>query len=247
MNNPFSLENKTILITGASSGIGRATAIACSELDATIIALGRNKERLTETLNKLKAGNHQIFCFDLNNQDEITDFINGLTTIDGFVNSAGIVDVQLFNFLKEESLQKMMQTNFFNPIHFLQLLLKKKKMNKGGSIVFLSSIGGPVTTSLGLTSYAASKGAINAAAKTMALEYASKNIRVNTVMPGMIKTEMIEDSVFSEDSVKEDMAKYPLGYGSPVDVANAVIFLLSDASSWITGINLKLDGGVTLT
>ncbi len=246
MESPFSLKNKTILITGASSGIGRAAAIECSKMGAIIIALGRNEMRLKETLSLLSSGDHKIALLDINNLNEVNSFIESIETIDGFVNSAGIINTQLFNFLKEESLKDIMQTNFFSPVLFLQKLIKKKKIVNGGSIVFISSIGGSEITSLGLSSYAASKSAINGISKTLALELSSKRIRVNNILPGMVQTELLDHTAFSEEDFNKDQAKYPLGYGQPNDVAYAVIYLLSNASKWITGTNLKLDGGFTL-
>jgi NAD(P)-dependent dehydrogenase (short-subunit alcohol dehydrogenase family) len=246
MESPFSLKNKTILITGASSGIGRAAAIECSKMGAIIIALGRNEMRLKETLSLLSSGDHKIALLDINNLNEVNSFIESIETIDSFVNSAGIINTQLFNFLKEESLKDIMQTNFFSPVLFLQKLIKKKKIVNGGSIVFISSIGGSEITSLGLSSYAASKSAINGISKTLALELSSKRIRVNNILPGMVQTELLDHTAFSEEDFNKDQAKYPLGYGQPNDVAYAVIYLLSNASKWITGTNLKLDGGFTL-
>ncbi len=246
MNNPFSLENKKILITGASSGIGKETAIQCAKMGATIIALGRNKPRLENTLKSLSGEGHSMFSLDLNDSDAVTNFVAEIENIDGIVNSAGVIDTQLFNFLKEDSFQQLLNTNLVAPIMLIQKLVKNKKINKGGSIVFISSIGGPKITSLGLSSYAASKGAINAIAKTMALELSSKQIRVNCIMPGMVRTELLDETAFSAEDFQKDEEKYPFGYGKSQDVAFAAIYLLSEGSKWVTGTNLKLDGGFTL-
>lgn len=247
MYNPFSLENKVILITGSSSGLGRAIAVEASKLGASLILMGRNRDRLEETLNLCEDRNvHKIFSIDLNNALEIDAFVSQLDKLDGVVNSAGIANTQLFNFLKEDSLKEMMATNFFSPILFLQKLFKKKKLNQNSSIVLLSSIAGTTITNYGYSSYAASKSAITGIAKTMALELASKKIRVNCLLPGMVKTALFN----SIDSTAEDLIKdelnYPLGYGEPNDVAYAAIYLLSSASKWVTGTDLKLDGGFTI-
>lgn len=246
METPFSLNNKKILVTGASSGIGRSIAIECSKMGAEVILLGRNEERLQETIDSMKPGNHFFRILDLNNNQKVDDFINDIEPIDGFVNSAGIINTQLIAFLKEEDLRRIMETNFFGPSIFVHKLVKKKKINKPGTIVFISSLGGNETTSIGLAAYASSKSAILGLSKTMALELASKNIRVNCILPGMIRTELLDNIDVSTEDLSKDEENYPLGYGNPEDVAYAAIYLLSDASKWVTGINLKLDGGLTL-
>lgn len=246
MNSPFSLQNKTILITGASSGLGRSIAIECSKMGASLILMGRNEQRLKETKDECNEGSHILATLDLNDEEKVDFFMESVPKIDGLINSAGIVNTQLFRFLKEESLKDILNTNFLAPVTFIQKLLKKKKINNGSSIVFLASISGPEVTYLGSSAYSASKAAITGIAKTMALELASKNIRVNCLLPGMVRTDLLNSIDASTEDLDKDEAKYPLGYGTPEDVAYASIFLLSDASKWITGTNLKLDGGLTL-
>jgi NAD(P)-dependent dehydrogenase (short-subunit alcohol dehydrogenase family) len=246
MKNAFSLENKVILVTGASSGLGRSIAIEASKMGASLILMGRNKERLHETLCLCAEKNHKTVLLDLNNAAQTEEFISKVDKLDGIVNSAGIANTQLFNFLREESLKEVMDTNFFAPILFIQKLVKKKKINPNSSILFLASIAGTTITNLGFSSYSASKSAISGIAKTMALELASKKIRVNCLLPGMIRTELLNSIDSSAEDLNKDEKNYPLGYGKPEDVAYAAIYLLSDASKWVTGTNLKLDGGLTL-
>jgi NAD(P)-dependent dehydrogenase (short-subunit alcohol dehydrogenase family) len=248
MNNPFSLENKTILITGASSGIGKATAIECSKMGAKIIITGRDLERLNDTYDELEGEGHLIFQADLTNKEEFDALFNSISKLDGLVHSAGIARHMLFNFLKEEQLNEMMDINFRIPTLLTQQLLKQKKINQGASIVFINSISGILSSYVGGSIYSASKGALNGLLKGLALEYASKKIRVNGVMPAMIETRLIEKSDVTEEQFKLDKLKYPLKrYGTPNEVAFAVIYLLSEASSWTTGTNILLDGGRTIS
>jgi NAD(P)-dependent dehydrogenase (short-subunit alcohol dehydrogenase family) len=246
--NPFTLENKTILITGASSGIGKETAIECSKLGANVIITGRNEERLIETFNLLVGNNHKFYQLDLNSEDKIQDFLNSLPKLDGIAHSAGILESIPFSFTNSEKLAKIMKVNFEMPFTMTQSLIKTKKINKQSSIVFVSSLSGISTIASGISAYSASKGAICASVRVMAFELASKNIRVNSVCPGMVKTEMnIENNSLSEEQLKEDeLRNYPLGYGTPIQVAQTIVFLLSNASSWITGTNMVIDGGASI-
>jgi NAD(P)-dependent dehydrogenase (short-subunit alcohol dehydrogenase family) len=247
MNTPFSLTNKKILITGASSGLGRSIAIESAAMGASLVLIGRNEDRLKETLSALGQGNHCYEVVDINDPEMVDAMIDRIEVLDGVVNSAGIVESQLFAFLKEDSIRNIMETNFFSPVLLIGKLIKKKKINRRGSIVFLASVAGPLVTYLGNSSYSASKSAITGIAKTMALELASKHIRVNCLLPAMINTELLKDVASSKEDLSADEQNYPLGgYGDPEDVAFAAIYLLSDASKWITGTDLKIDGGLTL-
>lgn len=247
MYNPFSLVNKTIFITGASSGIGRATAIECSKLGAKVIITGRNKERLNDTFLQLEGDIHMQLIADLNNKEEVNKLIDLLPQIDGCVQNAGIIKSTLTPFITEANLNEVLQINTITPIIMIQSLLKKKKFQKNSSIVFTSSISGNNIASLGNVMYSTSKAAINGFVKNAALDLASKKIRVNTVNPGMIKTDIYNNGVISEEQLKEDETNYPLKrYGEPEEVAFAIIYLLSDASAWVTGTNLLIDGGFTL-
>lgn len=246
--NPFNLKNKTILITGASSGIGKVTAIECSKLGADVIIIGRNIDRLNETYNLLQGENNLIRSLDLTNELELNEFMQSLPKLDGIVHSAGILESIPFSFTNSEKLSKIMQINFEIPFILTQYLIKNKKINKEGSIVFVSSLSGYSTIASGISAYSASKGAICASIRVMAFELAHKKIRVNSVCPGMVKTEMNTENVnLSVEQLNDDeLRNYPLGYGDPIQVAQPIAFLLSQASSWITGTNVVLDGGASI-
>lgn len=244
--NPFSLEDKTILVTGASSGIGRATAVECSRLGANVVISARNEERLEETKKMMAEGEHQIVPLDLANNDSIEEFVASLPKLDGVVLNAGYTSLSPLPFIKEENLKSILQVNTIAPILLLRTLLKKKKITKNSSVVFTSSLAGLGCTSVGNAMYTASKGAISSFIKCAALELAPKNIRVNAVCPGMVDTGILDKGLITEEQLKQDSKNYPLGrYGKPEEIAYAIIYLLSDASSWTTGTNLVIDGGVT--
>jgi Dehydrogenases with different specificities (related to short-chain alcohol dehydrogenases) len=247
MNNPFSLESKTILITGASSGIGRAIAIECSKLGANLIITGRNEQRLSETLSLMNGESHKAIIADLNNEDHFNNLIERTTPINGLVHCAGFVNTLPFQFINRKTISSIMDVNFFAPTLLSVQLLKKKKIEKDSSIVFISSISGKYCTYIANSMYTASKSAVDGIVKGMALDLAPKNIRVNTVNPGMVDTKIYSKGTISREQLAEDVKKYPLKrYGKPEDIAYAVIYLLSDASSWVTGSNLLIDGGYTL-
>jgi NAD(P)-dependent dehydrogenase (short-subunit alcohol dehydrogenase family) len=247
--NPFSLEEKTILVTGASSGIGRSVAIECSRLGGTLVITGRNKERLSETLLGMEnPEKHTTVISDLSDQEDIIQLVEAISfQLNGIVQCAGLTIPKPFQFYSEKEIKTIMGVNFEAPVYLTQLLLKRKKIARSASIIFISSISGVMVTSVGGTIYAASKGAVNGIVKGLALELASKNIRVNSVNPGMIHTEIFSSGVVSKEQIEEDSKKYPLKrYGQPEEVAYAVIYLLSDASQWVTGSNIVIDGGYTL-
>jgi len=247
MNNPFSLLGKIILVTGASSGIGKKTAIECSKSGAQLIITGRNAERLSQTFEELEGQSHSQIVADVSVDAGLNELVSSLPKLDGIVHVAGISKPKPFAFLNRKELDEIMNTNFYGPTLLTNILIRKKLLNKNASIVFISSISGVSCSFLGGASYSASKGAINGIIKGMALELAAKQIRVNSILPGMIDTGIFDGSAISEQDLIEDRKRYPLGrYGKPEDVAYAVIYLLSDASSWITGSNLLIDGGFTL-
>lgn len=245
--NPFSLEGKTILVTGASSGIGRAAAIECSKLGAKVIITARNEERLLSTLNALDGEGHQMIICDLSNEEAIDKMVSELPEIQGLISNAGYTKIMPVQFISSDDINSIFQVNTFAPMLLLQKLLKKKKIKKGASVVFTSSMAGQGCCSVGNSMYTASKGAISAFIRCVALELAPKNIRVNAVCPAMVDTGILDSGTVSQDQLEADIKNYPLGrYGKPVDVALAMIYLLSDASSWITGDNIVIDGGLTL-
>jgi len=250
MSKPFSLANKTILITGASSGIGRGIAVECSKMGAKIIITGRNSERLDETYSLLQGEGHIVIQADLSKQEEIDRLVSETPEIEGCVHSAGIPQMSPVKYMNRESLSDILNINTMGPILLTSLLLKKKKLQRKSSVVFISSISGVYTANSGESSYAASKGAINGFVKVAALELAARNIRVNSINPGLVPTRILElsNEVFSEEQLKSTMYdRYPLKrLGTPEDIAYGAIYLLSDASAWVTGTNLVIDGGYTL-
>lgn len=243
--NPFSLEGKTILVTGASSGIGRGIAIACSKMGASVIVNGRNEERLNETLLQMSGENNQKAVTDLSNLGNVSSMVSALPKLDGVVHCAGIGQRVLCKQLQESDLDNMMNVNFKAPVMLQTELLKQKKINKAASIVFIASIAAESPT-IGNAMYCASKGAIISYANCLSIELAPRLIRVNCISPAMVWTDLIFKGGITEEELKEDEKRYPLKrYGTPEDIANLSIYLLSDASSWMTGSNIKLTGGVS--
>jgi len=245
--NPFSLEGKTILVTGASSGIGKAAAIECSKMGAKVIVTARNEARLSQTFSELEGDGHQMYLCDLASESDIDKMVAELPEIQGLINNAGYTKILPVQFINAEDLKGILDVNTIAPMLLLQKLLKKKKLKKGASVVFTSSMAGLGSSSVGNSMYTASKGAISAFIRCVALELAPKNIRVNAVCPAMVDTGILDSGTVSKEQLDEDIKNYPLGrYGKPNDIAWAMIYLLSDASGWITGDNLVIDGGVTL-
>ena len=247
MNNPFSLEGKTILVTSASSGIGRATAIACSQMGAVVVVTGRNESRLQETLDALEGSGHQMIVADIANDDQIDYLVDQIPAINGLVNNAGITETCPTQFIKRDKLNRVMEVNTIAPILLTQRILKKKKLGKGGSIVFTCSISGTCVCVGGNVLYSASKGAIHGFMKNAALDLAHKGIRVNDVCPGMIDTHILDAGTISEELLEIEAQRYPMKrFGKPEEVAYGIIYLLSDASSFVTGSSIVIDGGFTL-
>ena len=247
MSNPFSLEGKTILVTGASSGIGKAAAIACSQMGAAVVVTGRNEMRLKETFYALDGTGHQMIVADLSEDTQIDLIVEQIPFLNGIVNNAGITETCPTQFIKREKLNRVMEVNTFAPILLTQRILKKKKIGKGGSIVFTCSISGTTVCVGGNVLYSASKGAIHGFMKNAALDLAYKGIRVNDVCPGMIDTHILDGGAISEDQLDIEAQRYPMKrFGRPEEVAYGIIYLLSDASSFTTGASIVIDGGFTL-
>ena len=249
--NPFTLQGKIIVITGASSGIGRQCAITCSQMGATVILLARSAERLEETLSHLSPGNHRSYPIDLVDFEKVESTVKQINTtygkIDGLIHCAGISTTLPLKLISPEKLDGFYQTNVIAAVNLSRLFVKNTHFSKeGGSIIFLSSIMG-VVGELGKTVYSLTKGALISGSKSMALELASKKIRVNCISPGVVITPMSQNAVYSQDdeSLNKTKALHPLGLGNPEDIANACVFFMSDASRWITGTNLLIDGGYT--
>lgn len=250
MFNPFSLEGKTILVTGASSGLGRGIAIQCSKMGARVVITARNEQRLEETFTNLEGEGHISIPADLTNEADVFRLVENSPQINGCVHSAGIPQVKALKFIDRHLMEETLGINTIAPIVVTTSLLKKKKIAKGGSILFLASISGVTVGDPGIAAYATSKGALTGFIKSAALALAGQGIRVNTISPGIVPTSMFESTTDQSivdnlgDSVVSD---YPLKrLGKPDDIANGAVYLLSDASSWVTGINLTIDGGFSI-
>lgn len=248
--NPFSLEGKKILVTGASSGIGRQCAIDCSRMGAKVLAIGRNKERLDCLMEELE-GKGVYYSFNLQGIDGIMELVSNMVAehgkLDGFIHAAGIEITQPVKLTNSEDYESLYRVNCLSAFEIIKNLCGIKTFNKGGSIVLISSISGVIARK-GLSAYAASKGALISASRVIALEMASRDVRVNTISPGTILTPMMQkalDTMSGEEKARR-IEGFPLGLGQTTDISNACIYLLSDASRWITGQNIIIDGGYSI-
>ena len=252
MYNPYSLEGKTILVTGASSGIGRATAIECSRLGATVVITARNEERLKAVFEELDISfkqEHLMVLADLATDEGLDRLIENLPSVDGVSSNAGVsLGVVPVKFIKDSVLEDILNVNLLSHVKLARNLFKKKKLNSGASYVFTASIGGVKSFSIGNSMYGMSKSAINAFSTFCAVDFASRQIRCNAVCPGMIETPMTSGngSVTQEDYEKDKEKYLVKRYGKPEEVAWVTAFLLSNASSFITGTSIIVDGGSTV-
>ena len=241
--NPFSLKNKTILVTGASSGIGQGIALLCSKMGATVVINGRNETRLQDTLSQMEGKDHIIAKGDLSDFAFLSELVSKMPKLDGVVHCAGVGSRVLCKMMQESDLDQTMTVNFKAPVMLQTELLKQKKINKNGSVVFIASMAQD-SPSIGNALYAASKSAIISYAQCLQLELAPRLIRVNCISPAMVWTDLIFKGGITEEQLQEDEKKYPLKrYGRPEDIANLAVYLLSDASSWMGGSNIKITGG----
>lgn len=252
MYNPFSLENKTVLITGASSGIGRQCAIDCSKMGAKVVMVARNEERLNETLSEMEGSGHCFRVQDLRKTDEFPLLIKNIVEengeIDGVICCAGISTTEPLKLTTEEKLNNFFQSNVLSAVLLSKEICKIKNFNKNGcSIIFISSVMGVVGESM-KSSYSITKGALISGMRSLACEYAKKNIRFNCISPGVIETPINKDQPYMKipELRAQFEAKHLLGLGQTTDISNACIYLLSDASRWVTGQNLIVDGGYTV-
>lgn len=249
MESRFSLGGKTFLVTGASSGIGRCVAVECAKMGARIVANGRNQERLDQTLAMLKGEGHTAISADLSDHEAVEKMVEQLPQLHGVSHNAGVTSIGMIKFIKEGDWHYLSQANVFSAIWLTRCLVARKKLNRPASIVFTSSISGNDSVRHGEALYAATKSALSGFAKAAALDLAPQGIRVNCVHPGMIETELFHSSQDALSQNIDELKKlFPLKrFGKPEDVADGVIYLLSEASSWVTGTELKIDGGYTLT
>ncbi len=247
MATDFHLHDKTILVTGATGGIGVAIVKGIAKMGATVIATGRNSEKLNALMVELEGEHHQGIASDLLDETSRQSLVSQLSKLDGIVHASGVVFPYPIKFLNQQKIDETLNINYESPVLLMSEITSKRKLNDQASIVFLSSISGQHPHKGGAM-YAGSKAALEAFSKVIALELQHKKIRSNCISPAMVKTPMYE--VAEQNMSKEDMDKhinqYPLGVGYPEDVSNAVVFLLSSASRWITGQNITLDGGFLL-
>lgn len=249
MINPMDLTGKTVLVTGASSGIGRTTAIHLSRLGANVVLLSRSEAKLADTLSHLEGKGHSMYPFNLKEINSIEDMLKEIVKnhgrLNGFVHCAGIGTMRPLQLTTYDFLHEMMLINFYAFIELVRVAAKKNNHADSASFIAISS----ATSRRGeksKTAYCSSKGALDSAVRAMAKELAPKYIRVNSVVPGFIKTGMYEeyiDSTGTEEFEKNVLANQYLGLGEPIDVANAVAYLLSDAAKFITGTGFVVDGG----
>ena len=245
MNEVFSLEGKQLLVTGASSGIGRAMAIECSKAGASVVLTARNEERLQETLTMMATGKHMIYPADMMQEEDVVNLAKSIPEkLDGVVLCAGINDKLIIKQISNPDIDKMVSTNFTGPVRLVQSLLKGKKINKYCSFVFMSSVSA-FYPSVSNALYASTKAAITQFSKILALEVLPLKARVNCIEPAFVETEMI--SKYPPEVLDEIRANYPLGrFAKPEEIAYAAIYYLSDASQLVTGTSLVIDGGYTL-
>ena len=250
VSNPFSLSGKTILVTGASSGIGQQSAIDCSRYGAKVVAVARNLERLEDTLNLMNGDGHSFYSFDLSNIDGIKGFVKQIVLksgkLDGIICAAGIEKTKPTKLLLPSDYDEQFKINTLSAFELTRHATSVKCFNENGSVVFISSITSIIARQQ-TAAYSASKGALVSGARVFAIELAKRRIRVNCISPGTILTPMMQNflSKLSEEDYKKRIDGFPLGLGESTDVSLACIYLLSDASRWITGQNLVIDGGYT--
>ena len=244
--NPFTLIGKTVLITGASSGIGRATAIECAKLGATCVLCGRNEQRLQETLQALEGANHIVIVADLLSEEGIQAIANQAPKLDGVVCNAGINMMAPIYFLKSEEINTVFQTNVVAPMNLMNALLRKKCINNQASLVFMSSMDA-VNPDAGSSAYAASKAALTSFMRSCAKELALRKIRSNAIQPGLVETGMMHNGYVSEEDLEKNKQHYLLKrFAQPEEIAWSIVYLLSDASSFMTGSIITIDGGATI-
>lgn len=247
MKNPFSLEGKTVLITGAASGIGKATAQQCTEMSAKVVLLDLNSEGLKQTASEIGRDDSEYFVVNLTEYEQLCETVSKLPKLDGVVSNAGIVKSLLARFSEKTDMEKIFEINTYSHINLVQQLIAQKKLNKGASIVFTSSMSGVYCGIVGGSLYGATKSALVGYSKALALELAPRGIRVNTIHPGMVETPLTKNTALSQDILDEDAKNYPLSrYGKPEEIAYAIVYLLSDATVWMTGSKLLIDGGYSV-
>ena len=249
---PFRLDGKAILVTGASSGIGRQVAISCSQMGAKAFITGRNTDRLAITMSELAGNGHAQASVDLTSTREIHNLVDACGKVDGVFHGAGVSGVTPIKQITEKFLQHVFASNYFAPMLLTQRLLAKGAIKRGGSIVFMSSTAAHLGVH-GVGVYSGTKAALLASMRCLAMEQARIRIRANCLSPDLVETPLLMEMpmhVSPEAAERQEWLdmqrkRHPLGLGRPEDVAYAAIYLLSDASRGVTGTTLVMDGGVT--
>ncbi len=241
---PFSLEGMNVFITGASSGVGRATAVMASQLGACVTITGRNEERLDQTLSALEGQGHRMIVEDLSSQGAYERLTEQLPELDGMVYSAGIAEIMPFRMINDGHIKRVMQLNFEAPIQITQNMMRRKKLRAGGSLVYVTAIADHAAP-VGSAVYSASKAALATAVKSLALELAKTKVRANCLAPGYVRTPMY-DKLGASSAIDEYLKLVPLGLIEPEEIASSAAYLLSPASRWVTRTSLVIDGGLTL-
>lgn len=246
MINPFSLEGKTILVTGASSNIGRQIAIKCSEMGAIIILSARNEEQLNETLALMTGENHQVAPCDLSNPEAIRSLVEQMPELDGIIMCAAIFRTTPIRNNRRKYTEELFNINTFSNIDLVQQLLKSRKVKDEGSILFISSVAA-YRPYAGNALYSATKGAINSFCQVLAIEQSNRRIRANCISPGIIKRDLkVREGAVTQEELQKEEARFPLGFGRTEDIAYAAVYMMSDASKWVTGTNMIVDGGQSI-
>lgn len=244
-NDPFSLAGKTVLVTGASSGIGRQAAIACAARGATLVISGRDRARLGEALAALAGAGHRAVAADLTDAAQTDALVETTGAVDGVFVSSGVAQIAPLRLASREHIDRLMEVDFEAPILLVQRLLKRRQIRRGGSIVFNSALAAAVSPA-GTAIYSAAKAALDAAARSLALEVGRQGIRVNSLRLGYVQTRLLDELGRAGLNVAEMSSLAPLGLGTVDDAANAVIYLLSDASRWVSRTTFTCDGGLSI-
>lgn len=242
----MNLKNKRILVTGGTSGIGLEVCKEIYSHGGEFIAIGRNGNEINTFIIESDVKNSKFLPFDLHNVEEINTLVEKIPQLDGVVHCAGIVKTLPIQFYSIDEYNEINKINLISISELMSLLIRNKKLNRSSSIVFISSISGKFAMK-GNSLYSMTKAGLSILSASLAGELAKKNIRCNTVSPGMVETEITKNAEkqLGTTAIETDRKKYPLGYGEPSQIAKPIIFLLSDYSNWITGIDMTIDGGRT--